>query len=364
MTEALEIVIPLINPNEPEVQISALYIEDGQQVSEGELLCTLETTKAANELPAPSAGYIVGLRWRQGDRILSGQRLCWLAPDADWNPPERAEEIEAEADLPAGLRITQPALALARSSEIKLESLPDDRLVTETIVLDMLAATQAVESPRDDIDLSGGELIIYGGGGHGKSLIDLIRALESYTIVGIIDDGLASGEQIMGVPVLGKGPDLPTWREKGIHLAVNAVGGIGNISRRVEVFTRLIQAGFSFPTLVHPTAFIEPSAELQQGVQIFPHAYVGSEVIVGFGAIVNTAAVVSHDCTLDAYVNIAPGTLLAGGVSVAEGVLVGMGVSVNLNVRIGSRAMIGNSAVVKADVPANQIVRAGQIWPE
>jgi acetyltransferase-like isoleucine patch superfamily enzyme len=41
-----------------------------------------------------------------------------------------------------------------------------------------------------------------------------------------------------------------------------------------------------------------------------------------------------------------------------------MGVSVNLNVRIGSRAMIGNSAVVKADVPANQIVRAGQIWPE
>jgi acetyltransferase EpsM len=109
---------------------------------------------------------------------------------------------------------------------------------------------------------------------------------------------------------------------------------------------------------------VEASAELKQGVQVFPHAYVGSDVSVGFGTIVNTAAVVSHDCKLDDYVNIAPGTLLAGGVAIEEGVLVGMGVSVNLNVQIGARAMVGNSAVVKADVPPNQIVRAGQIWPE
>ncbi len=363
MDKALEINIPLINPNEPDVQISALHVAEGDQVSEGDPICTLETTKASNDLHAPVSGYIVGLNWSVGDRVNAGQRLCWLAPSGDWEPPVRADSPSKTTGLPADLRITQPGLELARTSGVELDSLPTDRLVTEALVLERIASTRETESVTADVDTTSGDLIIYGGGGHGKSLIDMIRLLDGFMIAGIIDDGLEKGEEIMGIPVIGKGSNLPAIRKKDIHLAVNAVGGIGNISRRIEVFTRLIRAGYAFPTLVHPTAFIEPSAELQPGVQVFPHAYVGSDVKVGFGTIVNTAAVVSHDCMLGDYVNIAPGTLLAGGVTVEEGVLVGMGVSVNLDVHIGSRAKIGNSAVIKSDVPANQIIRAGQIWP-
>lgn len=363
MDEVLEIQIPLINPNEPEVQLSALHVVEGQAVEQGDLLCTLETTKASNDVHAPSDGYVIGLKWRQGDRIQSGERLCWLAPDKDWEAPKTEAAIDGEPDLPTAMRITQPAVELARKSGLDFALLPTDRLITESIVQEYLADAADEDAPAADVDLSGGDLIIYGGGGHGKSLIDLLRVLEGYNIVGIIDDGLDPGTQIMGVPVIGKGQDLPEWRAKGLMLAVNAVGGIGNIGRRVEVFRRLIRAGFAFPTLIHPTACVEPGATLDQGVQVFPHAYVGSEVQLGFGTIINTAAVVSHDCVLESYVNIAPGTMLAGGVSVGQGVLIGMGVSVNLNVKVGAGAMIGNSAVVKADVPANQIVRAGQIWP-
>jgi hypothetical protein len=46
-------------------------------------------------------------------------------------------------------------------------------------------------------------IVIYGGGGHGKMVIDLLRARGAYQVVGIIDDGLNSGSMIMGVPVLG-----------------------------------------------------------------------------------------------------------------------------------------------------------------
>ena len=363
MDDVLEIKIPLINPNEPEVQLSALHVTEGQAIEKGDLLCTLETTKASNDMHAPLDGYVIGLNWRQGDRIQSGQRLCWLAHAKGWEPPKTEAALDGETDLPAGVRITQPAAELVRKSGLDFALLPTDRLITESIVQEYLADAADGAAPAADVELSSGDVIIYGGGGHGKSLIDLVRVLEGYNIVGIIDDGLDQGMQIMGVPVIGKGQDLPEWRAKGLQLAVNAVGGIGNVGRRVAVFRRLIQAGFNFPTLVHPTAYVEPGATLDQGVQIFPHAYVGSEVKLGFGAIINTAAVVSHDCVLESYVNIAPGTLLAGGVSVGQGVLIGMGVSVNLNVKIAAGAMIGNSAVVKADVPANQIIRAGQIWP-
>jgi carbonic anhydrase/acetyltransferase-like protein (isoleucine patch superfamily) len=51
---------------------------------------------------------------------------------------------------------------------------------------------------------------------------------------------------------------------------------------------------------------------LSPGVQVFPHAYIGSEARVGFGTIVNTGAIVSHDCVIGDYANISPGAILAG----------------------------------------------------
>jgi sugar O-acyltransferase (sialic acid O-acetyltransferase NeuD family) len=209
-------------------------------------------------------------------------------------------------------------------------------------------------------------VIIYGGGGHGKALIDLVRLLRSYRIVGIIDDGLARDDphrQIMGLPLLGGAEALPGLYAQGIRLAVNAVGGIGDITVRIQVFQRLAEAGFSFPTVIHPASVVEPSALLSSGAQVFPLAYVGSEASIGFGAIINTGAIVSHDCVVGDYANLSPGAILAGEVQVGEGALVGMGVTINLRTRIGRGARIGNSAVVKSDVPENGVVRAGTTWP-
>jgi sugar O-acyltransferase (sialic acid O-acetyltransferase NeuD family) len=206
-------------------------------------------------------------------------------------------------------------------------------------------------------------LIIYGGGGHGKALIELVRAMRTFDIAGILDDGLPTGSQILGIPLLGGGEHLPALSEQGIRLAVNAVGGIGSLGVRVRVFERLAQAGFTCPAVVHPSAVIEASASLAAGVQIFAHAYVGSEARLGFGAIVNTGAIISHDCELGKFVNISPGAILAGEVSIGDGVLIGMGATINLRVHVGPGARIGNNATVKSDVPESAIVRAGAIWP-
>jgi len=206
--------------------------------------------------------------------------------------------------------------------------------------------------------------LVYGGGGHGKSLIDLLRSLGSYRIVGVVDDGLEKGGMVMEVPLLGGVEALAEVRSLGVRLAANAVGGVGDVNVRIQVFQRLAGAGFACPSLIHPQAFVEPSARLAGGAQVFPRAYVGSQSEVGFGVIVNTAAVVSHDCLLEDYAIISPGAILAGGVRVGEGALVGMGVTVNLGVAIGAGARLGNGSTVKSDVSPMGIVRAGAIWPD
>ena len=365
MTEATPIVIPLLNPNEPGALLVDLCIQPGQHVSSGDHLCTLETTKSTAELTAEGEGYIVGLVYMQGQTIQAGEILCYLAASPDWSPPVPQEKsARSRADEHIDKRISKPALLLAQQHNLDMSQLPDDVFVTEKLVQGLIDQARKPILVLQTQGYAPNSIIIYGGGGHGKALIDLIRTLGIYSIVGIVDDDLPTGSSMMGVPILGDANILDQLIEQGVSLAANAVGGIGNILSRVKVFDRLSTAGFSCPSLVHPTAFIEPGAILADGVQVMPHAYIGSEAHIGFGAIINTGAIVSHDCVLGDYVNLSPGAILAGEVSVGEATLVGMGVTINLRVKVGDHVRIGNSATVKQDVPPGAIVRAGTIWPE
>lgn len=370
---AVKVTVPLVNPNEPEARLVDVHVQEGQAVEAGQVLCTLETTKSTQEVAASQAGFVVGLAHAPGENVRAGDLFCYLADTPDWQPepsPAPAADGPTTGDdpaaIPGDLRITRPALELARSSGLDLGRLPRDRLVTEKIVRGYLQGQeqrQTAAAAVGEPDFAADAIIVYGGGGHGKSLIDLLRALGTYRLVGVLDDGLPAGESLMGVAILGGRDHLAALHSQGVRLAVNAVGGIGDLRARLRVFDLLHQAGFACPAVVHPSAVLEPTAVLAAGVQVFPLAYIGSQASIGYGAIINTSAIVSHDCQVQPYANLSPGATLAGGVHVAEQVLVGMRATVNLQVSIGAGARIGNGATVKADVPPGGIVPAGTIWP-
>jgi acetyltransferase EpsM len=366
----IPVLIPLLNPNEPEALLAEIRIQNGQRVQIGEVLCTLETTKSTAEVTAEASGFIIGLAVGAGQTVNAGQVLCYLAEAPDAQPPietPTAAPAQYSSTMPDGLRITQPALILAQSLGIDLGQFPPGKLVTEAIVRERQRTGQshfdqsAIETPPTEFDPAA--ILIYGGGGHGKTVIDLVRSLGVYHIIGIVDDGLAVNDLVMGLPVLGGSDALPGLYQQGVRLGLNAVGGIGNLAVRLKVAQRLAQAGFVAPAIAHPSAVIEASAWIAAGVQVFAHAYVGSEVSVGNGVIINTGAIISHECKLGDYANISPGAILAGQVEVGPGALVGMSATINLQVKIGANARIGNGATVKSDVPEGAIVRAGSVWP-
>lgn len=363
---AVPVKIPLVNPNEPEAFLVELGVFNGKLVNKGDLICTLETTKSTADLFAESSGFFLNLQFKVGDIVLSGDILGYISESKDWEPPINPQNLKdfiEKGDTPEGLRITNPALALARSSGLDMALLPHDILVTKSIVIAVLEKMKNHLSLQTENEYSPKNLLIYGAGGHGKSLLELIRVLGTFNVVGFIDDGVAKGEMVLGVPVLGDKYSLNNIFAKGIRMAVNAVGGIGQLRIRENVFRRLIDAGFKIPSVIHPTAFLEASAKISEGVQVFPFAYVGSEVDIGFGSIVNTGAIISHECILGELVNISPGAILAGEVIIGDGVLIGMGVTINLQVEIGAGARVGNGATIKSNVPVNGVVAAGSTWP-
>ena len=365
MHKLTPIQVPLLNANEPEALLVSLEVAEGIKLAPDQVVAVIETTKSTGEIRAEASGYLVGLRFSEGDTLHAGDVLAYIgdSPDAKdparppWAPDEKAAP-QAKAG-PVGLRITAPARELAEEHNLDLGSLPQGPLVTRQMVSEQIAEGKIPKPiPTDEK-----RLIVYGAGGHGRSLVALIRELDRYEIVGFLDDGYAPEDTVFGLPILGGGGDLDALAKDGLRLAVNGVGGIGDLDSRLSVYQQLRGAGFHIPAVTHPTAWIEKSAQLGDGCQVFPFAYIGTEALIGFGCIINTGVIVSHNVELLRYVNLSPGATLAGGVVVGERALIGMQATVNLNVRVGEGARIGNGATVKADVPDGGVVPAGTIWP-
>lgn len=353
------ITVPLLNANEPEARLVGVHVADGQRVEAGAILFTIETTKAASDVEAPTAGFVRMLA-AEGDTVSVGDLLAYLTETANEALPIPAPvSVQPVDSLTGDLRITKPARALAEILGLDLDSLPTDRLLTEAAIREIAAARQPIDLP----DYGNDHILIYGAGGHAKAVMEMVQAIGAHQIAGILDDNPAlAGKSVLGIPVLGGRGLLALLREKGLMLAANGVGGILDIAVRVRLFELQESAGFSFPALAHPRATVEASASLSDGVQVFANAYVGSSTVLHPRCMVNTGAIVSHDCEIGRYTHIAPGAMLAGHVHVGERSLVGMGVTTAIGIKIGNGVRIGNGAVVYADVPDKTIVPAGKVW--
>ncbi len=367
MDKLTPIKIPLLNTNEPDALLVSLECKEGAPVKQGQVLAVIETTKSTGDILADKAGYLVGLRYMEGETLPAGEVLAYIGETPDAQDPalppwggQDTLQPEEKYD-PVGLRITTPARELALASGLDLSSLPHGPLITQQMIEKRLSG----QIPPQPQPIPAGEkrILIYGAGGHGRSLAALIRKLGNYEILGFLDDGYPPGDQVFGLPILGGSEKLPELAQDGVRLAVNGIGGISDLQVRLSVHDLLYQAGFFCPTIIHPTAFLEESASLENAIQVFPFAYVGTEVTVNFGCIINTGVIISHNCELAPFVNLSPGATLAGGVTVGEKTLIGMRATINLNVHIGKAARIGNGATVKADIPDRGVVPAGSIWP-
>lgn len=191
------------------------------------------------------------------------------------------------------------------------------------------------------------EIVILGGGGHAKVLIDAILSAGSFRIKGILDPCLKKGSKVAGYPVLG--PDKLLDGLKNV-LLVNGIGTIKACDKRKKIFEACKRKGFKFPEIVHPKTYISKTAKIREGAQILTGASVNTYAQIGEDSIINTRAIVEHDCKIGAHVHIASGAILGGAVRVGERSHIGMGAKVLQGVNIGRNATVGAGAVVTKDV--------------
>lgn len=193
-------------------------------------------------------------------------------------------------------------------------------------------------------------ILILGGGGHAKVLIDAMRCSGRYQIRGIIDKASERlNHEINGIPILGNEDCLKQHPAAEVDL-VNAVGSTVSTKKRRDLFDLWRSMGYSFATIIHPGAIISSDAFLKEGAQVMAGAVINTGVEIGMNTIINTGAIIDHDCVIGDHVHTAPGVTLSGGVRVGPNVHIGTGAIVIQGVRIGSGVLIAAGSVVTQDI--------------
>lgn len=183
-------------------------------------------------------------------------------------------------------------------------------------------------------------VILVGGSGHAKVIIDCIRAAGDQ-VAGILDDGIPIGTQILGVPVLGTTADWTHWSDHAFLIAIGSNG----IRRRLAQ-----QVHAPWYTAIHPKAIVSEYARIGAGSVVMAGAIVNADAAVGMHCIVNTGAIVEHDNILADFVHISPNAALGGTVHVGENTHIGIGASVKNNISICADCTVGAGAVVVKDI--------------
>jgi sugar O-acyltransferase (sialic acid O-acetyltransferase NeuD family) len=200
------------------------------------------------------------------------------------------------------------------------------------------------------------KIIILGGGGHSKVLIDLVRIIGKYEITGILDLHLRKGATVSDIPVLGGDDLLEVVFNNGTRTACIAVGSVRDNDKRCSLFVKAKQIGFTISTLIHPNAFVSRESKITEGVQVMAGAIIQTNSFVAENSIINTGAIIEHDCKIGKHVHICPGAVISGECTIDEGVFVGAGATIIQGVRVGNNCMVAAGAVVINDIPSGTMV--------
>lgn len=198
-------------------------------------------------------------------------------------------------------------------------------------------------------------IIVIGGGGHAKVLIDSILSSGFYQIEGILDMKFRPGEKVLGFPVLGGDEYLDKFIRNDFLLAIG-IGSIESDGRRKIIYEKLKKTGFRFPTIIHNSANVSKSVALQDGVQVMAGAIIQPEAQIGENSIINTGSIIEHNCLIAPHCHIAIGAALAGNVSVGKCSHIGMGAKILQGVKIGDYVTVGAGAVVINEVEDGKTV--------
>jgi sugar O-acyltransferase (sialic acid O-acetyltransferase NeuD family) len=189
-------------------------------------------------------------------------------------------------------------------------------------------------------------ILLIGGGGHCKSVIDVIEQQGKFSIKGIIDFPEKIGEKVLNYPIIAQESDLPKLIKefKNIHITL---GQLKTSDNRKRIFYQLLDLGANLPIIISPYAVVSPYAKIGIGTVILHQALINTGAVVGRNCIINSKALVEHDAIIGDHCHISTGAIINGGVRVGNNVFFGSGAVSKQYISIPDNSFIKANSLIK-----------------
>ena len=189
------------------------------------------------------------------------------------------------------------------------------------------------------------EIILIGGGGHCKSVIDVIELEGKFKIAGIVEkDKNLTGKKVLDYEIIGCDEDLEKLREK-YEYAFITIGQIKSPDLRIKLYEKLKSFNFKLPVIISPLSYVSKYTKIEEGTIIMHHSLVNTNAKIGKNCIINTKALVEHDAIIEDFCHISTAAVINGGVTIKKG------------------SFIGSNAVTKEciEIKENSFIKAGSL---
>ncbi len=190
------------------------------------------------------------------------------------------------------------------------------------------------------------EIILVGGGGHCKSVIDVIELEGRFKIFGIIDKSSSIGSSILGYPVIGNDSDLPNLKGR-FKYALVTIGQIKSPALRIKLFNLLYELKFTLPNIISPKAYVSKHASLGKGIVIMHNVIINANSKIGDNCIINSKALIEHDCLVAKHCHISTSAIINGGVKIKTGCFIGSNSTIKEMITIKKNSIISAGNFVK-----------------
>ena len=190
------------------------------------------------------------------------------------------------------------------------------------------------------------EIILIGGGGHCKSVIDVIEQEKKFKIAGIVEQQSdLLGSKILGYNVIGNDTDLKNLVKK-YKYALITVGQIKSPSLRVKLFKLAIKVGFKLPLIISPNAYVSKHSKIGNGTIVMHNAIINADTSIGDNCIINSKALIEHDCLIFNHCHISTNVTVNGGVKVKSKCFIGSNSTTKNNIVINENSFIKANTLV------------------
>lgn len=357
----MELHIEKINVSDNKFLVTKLHQQNGSEVKAGDLIYSIESSKASKDVTAPCDGFIFFANGIKEFEEYPANYLIAQIVDTNENPfakvAETAEVTEATEETKEEVNViaTKEALSLAAKHGVDLSKI-DAEYITKWDVLEYI---KLLDLGTFGYNSTIKRVALIGAGLGAMQVIDLISHLDGFRAVALYDDTPEKqGTFVYGVPVVGK-IDFESitmdYKMGKFDYIVNAISTSNEF--RKKCFDELTALEVPYCNLIHPSAVIGHYVTMGTGNIVLPFTHIGPNTVLGNDCFLTAKASIEHHNVVGSHVTCGPSVMTSGCVTIGDCVRFGTGVFVEPHIEIGDNCLIASGTIVTNNVPENTIVR-------